>query len=467
MLTIKGASQRLCEGIRRRDFLKLGAVGSLSLSLPTLLRASASRPTSGPKGFGKARRCLLLFLTGGPPQLDTWDLKPQAPEQYRGELKPIATNVTGVNVSELFPRLARQADKYCILRSVSHDDHVHTTAGYTMLTGVRHPLAKGKSSADIKPGPHDHPHLGSLLAKVRSARDGLPVFAALPEVIKDAGVNTYPGLDGGFLGSRYAPFRIEGDKSRGEFRLPDIFLPRGITANRLEDRRLLLNQLNSRLTAAETRSPIGELDDWRQRAFALMRSRAVQKAFDLGREPDRVRDDYGRHLFGQGCLLARRLLEAGIALVSVYWHYEGPEDSPSWDTHGNNFKHLRERLMPPTDQAFAGLLDDLGRRGLLEDTLVVCMGEFGRSPKVNAQGGRDHWPAVQSIVLAGAGVRGGSVYGASDRVGAYPAEQPVSPADVAATILHLLGVPADLEIQDRANRPLRACSGEPIQGVLS
>src|SRR5262245_27345468 len=194
MLTIQGARQRLCEGSCRRDFLKLGAIGGLGLSLPTLLYASSARRTeTGSKGFGRARRCILLFLTGGPPQLDTWDLKPDAPAEYRGELRPIATNVPGIRISELLPRMARQADQYCIVRSVTHGDRIHTSAGYTMLTGMIHPQANGRSASEIRPTPHDHPHLGSLLARVRPARGGLPVFAALPEVIRDAGVNTYPG----------------------------------------------------------------------------------------------------------------------------------------------------------------------------------------------------------------------------------------------------------------------------------
>jgi arylsulfatase A-like enzyme len=197
-----------------------------------------------------------------------------------------------------------------------------------------------------------------------------------------------------------------------------------------------------------------------------VRSPAIRQAFDLGREPDRMREAYGRHLFGQGCLLARRLLEAGMALVSVYWHYEGPDDSPVWDTHQNNFKHLRERLVPPTDAALAALLADLSGRGLLDETLIVCMGEFGRTPRVNAKGGRDHWSAVQSVALAGGGIRGG-VYGASDKLGAYPADQPVTPPDLAATLLHLLGVPPELEIRDRTDRPLRACQGTAVRGLLA
>jgi hypothetical protein len=464
MLTIQGRHQRLCDGSSRRDFLELGALCGLGLSMPTLLQAAAGKP-GAQRERPRAKHCILLFLTGGPPQLDTWDPKPAAPEQYRGELRPIATAVPGIHVSELFPRLGQQAQHCAILRSASHSDRIHTTAGYAMLTGMAHPQANGRSAADIKPGPHDHPHLGALLALARPESHGLPAFVALPEAIKDAGVNPYPGLDGGFLGNRFAPWRIEGNATQDGFRLPDIFLPRDITAERLEDRRLLLPQLERSLVAADAAA--ADLEHRQQQAFALMKAPAVRQAFRLEAEPDRMRDEYGRHLFGQGCLLARRLIEAGIPLVTVYWHYEGPADSPVWDTHQNNFRHLRERLAPPTDRALAALVGDLAQRGLLDETLIVCMGEFGRTPLINAHGGRDHWPAVQSLVLAGGGIRGGSVYGASDRYGAYPADKPTTPAAVAATILHLLGVPPDLEIHDRSNRPFPACQGSPIQGLLA
>jgi Protein of unknown function (DUF1501) len=464
VLTIQGQRQRLCDGTSRRAFLQLGALGGLGLSLPTLLQAAASQPTSSGAGSARAKRCILLFLTGGAPQTDTWDPKPDAPEQYRGELQPIATAVPGVRVSELFPRLAPQTDKCCLVRSVSHGDRVHTSAGYTMLTGMVHPQANGRSAGDIKPGPHDHPHLGSLLALVQPAPRGLPTFVALPEAIKDAGVNPYPGLDGGFLGQRFSPWRIEANGDQTGFRLPDIFLGRDVTAQQLEERRLLLPRLDRSLVAGE--AVAADLEHFQQQAFTLLKTPAVRAAFQLENEPDRSRDDYGRHLFGQGCLLARRLLEAGISLATVYWHYEGPADSPVWDTHQNNFRHLRERLAPPTDRALAALISDLAQRGMLDETLIVCLGEFGRTPKINEQGGRDHWPAVQSVLLAGGGIRGGAVYGASDRYGAYPADKPTTPAAVAATILHLLGVPLDREIRDRSNRPFPICQESPIQGIM-
>lgn len=459
MFAIQGRPNRLCDGTSRRDFLRVGALGALGLTLPGMLRAA---PTPTPDaGFGRAKRCVLLFLTGGPPQLDTWDLKPDAPAEVRGELKPIATCVPGVRISELFPRLARQTDKYCIVRSVTHHCTVHTPAGYAMLTGAEHPSAAAKSATEVRPSPDDRPHFGSLLARVRPERRGVPTFAALPEIIKDDAINEFPGQGGGILGKRYDPFRIDGAARDATFRVPDIVLPPGMTAERLQNRRELLPLLDRQ------RREFDDRDAHSQRAYDLIGSAAFQRAFQLDREPDRVRAAYGRHLFGQGCLLARRLLEAGVSLVTVYWHYEGPQDSPVWDTHANNFPHLRKRLMPPTDEAFAALLEDLAGRGLLADTLVACMGEFGRSPKINRDGGREHWPQVQSVVLAGASVPAGSVYGASDRIGGQPADKPVTPADLTATLLHLLGVPPDLELRDRGGRPLRACDGTPVRGLLT
>ena len=261
MLRVRGRAQHLCDGLGRRDFLHLGALGGVGLGLPALLRAAAQKPATHQRTFGKAKRCLLLFLTGGPPQLDTWDLKPSAPERIRGELKPIATNVSGIQISELFPRLARHADKLCIVRSVTHPDRTHTSAGYTMLTGVPHPSANARSASNIKPGPHDHPHVGALLARVRPPRGNVPVFASLPEVIKDAGVNQYPGLDGGLLGSRFAPFRVEANPTHTGFVFPDVFLPAGVTAGRLADRRTLLDQIDRGAKRLDA-EPVRDMDGW-------------------------------------------------------------------------------------------------------------------------------------------------------------------------------------------------------------
>jgi hypothetical protein len=457
----RGSARTTCRGPSRRAFLQAGTLGALALSGTPPLAAARGVPGT----FGRAKHCILLFLTGGPPQIDTFDPKPDAPAEYRGDLRATATSVPGVRVSELFPRLARQMHRVCLVRSVTHDDTVHTSAGYTMFTGVRHPLANSGTARNIFPTPDDHPHFGSVLARARPG-PGVPTFAALPEVIRDAGINEFPGQGGGFLGKTYDPFRIEAEAGGDGFRPPEIVLPSDISAERLRDRRRLLESLERAARSADDGPGQAGRDAFTAQAFELLRSPRVQQAFLLDREPDRSRDHYGHHLFGQGCLLARRLLEAGVALVTVYWHYEGPDDSPVWDTHENNFKHLRERLAPPADAACAALLDDIAARGLLDETLVIVMGEFGRSPRINAKGGREHWPHVQTALLAGAGVRGGSVYGASDRRGAYPADSPVPPADLLATFLHLLGVDPATPLRDRIGRVVPASAGTPVAGVM-
>ncbi len=466
MLRVLGSPTKLCDGLGRRDFLRIGSLGAAGLALPDLL-SQQSRAGEQQGSFGKARRCLLIFLTGGPPQVDLWDMKPSAPAEIRGELKPIATNVPGIQISELMPNLAKVADKFCILRSLTHHDTVHTSAGYTLLTGFDHLQSNAKTATDIKPRPEDHPHLGSLLSLARPSASGTPVFVSLPEVIKDAAVNEFPGQGGGFLGRGFDPLRIETAQDKKSFRLPDIVLPPDMTPSRLAERRLLQTAFNRGLGIADGRAASADLDANYVRALDLLHSPGVQKAFDLAAEPAAILASYGKHLFGQGCLLGRRLLEAGVSLVTVYWHYEGPDDSPVWDTHENNFPHLRNRLVPPADAAIAAVLRDLSDRGLLGETLVVVLGEFGRSPKVNGKGGRDHWPHAQSILLAGAGIQGGSVFGSTDPEGGYPATCPVTPRDLAATFLHLLGVPADLTIRDRSGRPYRACEGTPVSKLIS
>ncbi len=451
----------------RRRWLQAGALGLTGLSLPELLAArETSAATGNHRTFGRAKRCVMLFLTGGVPQHDSWDPKPEAPANVRGEFSPIATSVPGVQVSELFPQFARQVDRVTLLRSVTHDDTVHTSAGYTMLTGRRHPQANAKTAADIKPQPTDHPHVGSILSLVRP-QQGPPTFVSLPEIIRDDAVNEFPGLTGGFLGERHSPLLIEGSAKTNLFAAPPLALAEGVSATRLKERRRLLTEFDQRLRGELLSSRVVTVDSQRERVFSLMSSSAVQTAFDLDRETTATRNRYGSHLFGQGCLMSRRLLEAGVALVTVYWHYEGPRDSPVWDTHANNFTHLRNRLAPPTDVAMSALLDDLAERGMLDDTLFLAMGEFGRTPKINANAGRDHWPQVATLVLAGAGIHAGTTYGASDRLGAYPADRVVAPADLTATILHLLGVDPELDLHDQAGRIHRVCEGSPVLGLLS
>jgi hypothetical protein len=448
----------------RRAFLRAGSLAGLGLGLAPFW--CTRQATAGEGRFGAARRCILLFLTGGPPQHDTFDPKPSAPAEIRGELAPIATSIPGVHFSELFPRLARAAGSLAIVRSVTHHDTVHTSAGYSMLTGADHPTPNEPSAEKIRPSPNDHPHVGSLVAWSRAASGDLPPFVSLPEVIRDANVNTFPGQTEGFLPRSTGPFLVEADAARERLLMPEVVLPADVPHARAAYREALWRAMDRsarRLESASTRP----LDDHYVRAFEMLRSPRARRAFDVESEPAEVRREYGSHLFGQGCLMARRLIESGVDLVTVYWHYEGPDDSPVWDTHQNNFQNLRQRLASPTDQAVSALIGDLGRRGLLEETLVVCMGEFGRTPRINGQAGRDHWPQVQSILLAGGGVAGGQVVGASDAEGAFPAQRPVSPADLAATLLHLLGVPPELELTDRQGRRLPAIRGTPVLELWS
>lgn len=451
--------------ISRRDFLAIGSLGALGSFWPTAQSPGSTGPSAS-LYFGRAKRCILLFLTGGPPQHDTWDMKPDAAAEIRGELRPIDTNVTGIQISELFPRLARQADKFCLLRSVTHGDTVHTSAGYTMLTGVVHPQANSATAALIRQTPDDHPHVGALLARYRSKPAELPTAVSLPEFIRDANVNDFPGQTAGFLGKAYSPLLIEADDTRSTIRAPQLVLPADLPVARLQDRAQLRRDLNAAQHQLALHARRSEFDSWHDQTLRLLSSPQLATALDLSREPGSVSEAYGNHLFGQGCLLARRLIEVGVTLITVYWHYEGPDDSPVWDTHWNNYKHLRSRLMPPTDQAVAALLDDLQRRSLLADTLLLCFGEFGRTPRINNKAGRDHWPHVQSVLAAGGGIPGGQVYGASDRQGAFPADKPIAPADLIATILHLLGVPPSFEVRDRFGRTLPACHGRPLLEVF-
>lgn len=448
--------------LTRRTVLTAGAMagvtGAVNGAFAAKETASGSPTTQG--SFGRAKRCLLLYLTGGPPQLDTFDMKPEAPAEIRGELSPIATSAAGIEICELFPQLAREAHDYCLVRSVTHDDRTHNSASYSMLTGHVHPLANCPTARLVRPKPEDHPFLGSMLALHRGHNPMTCV--SLPEYIKDANVNDYVGQLPGFLGPAYSPLTVEADDARENFRPPELVLKSGVDTLRFERRVTLRDALDAFDVNAR---PVADVDDRFAQAVSLFGSSDVQQAFAWESEPQSIREAYGTHLFGKSCLLARRLLEAGVTLATVYWHYEGPEDSPVWDTHWNNFKHLRERLIPPADLAISAVLRDLRERGMLDDTLVVVMSEFGRTPRINNEAGRDHWAGCYSVLLAGAGIRGGSVYGSSDRIGVYPDSNPVAPVDMVATILHALGVPADFDLHDRAGRPVRACTGQPLTGL--
>jgi hypothetical protein len=431
-------------GLSRRELLQIGGLGVFGLHLPRLL---ATQPD--PR-HGRARSCILVFAWGGPSQLDTWDPKPDAPAEVRGVFQPIATSVPGVRISEHFPRLARLAHRYAIVRSLTHDDPAHLSSVHHVLTG--HLAPRPKSDA-VPPSRQDSPHVGSVLARLRPGADGMPAFVTVPWIVSHPAApgGVAPGQNGGWLGPGFDPFVLTGNPAAADFQVPGLARPGDVSAERLAGRRSLLERFHA------------AGGDW-QRAYALLTSPRAQRAFDLGREPERVRDRYGRHIHGQCLLTARRLIEADVRLVQVNWHQDG---RTFWDTHGNNFNRLRNDLMPPTDQGLSALLEDLEQRGLLDETLVVWVGEFGRNPRITPNNaGREHWPFCYSAVLAGGGIRGGLVYGSSDRLAAYPATNPVSPPDLTATLYHALGISAETTLTDRLGRPLHLTQGRAVEALF-
>jgi hypothetical protein len=394
-------------------------------------------------------------MWGGPSHLDTWDLKPNAPAEVRGPFRGIATSVPGLSISEHFPRLASRAHQYAVVRSMTHTDPAHLSPVHHLMTGRVAP--KPNSDADGA-SRFDAPCIGAVVRKTSPASGPLPAAVTLPWAVShpSAPGGVAPGQSGGWLGPAFDPFLVTGNPNSPGFRVAGLTGPADVPGSRLLHRSDLLRSLDR---AAPQNGSYAQL---RQRALDLLASPRVSGAFDLALESAATRDKYGRHAHGQSCLLARRLVEAGTRLVTVNF----PDDGQAfWDTHGNNFPSLQNRLMPPADQGFAALLDDLDARGLLGETLVVWVGEFGRTPRIES-GGRQHWPRCYSAVLAGGGVRGGSAYGSSDKIGAYPADNPVSPADLTATMYHALGIDPQSPTFDRLGRPLTLTEGRPLLGIF-
>jgi hypothetical protein len=463
MLSIRGPGARLCDGVARREVLRAGALAAAGLSLPRLLAAENSGRGSG----GKAKSCIVLFLLGGPPQHSTWDPKPDAPAEVRGEIGPLATKVPGVYFGELMPQLAARADKLCVLRAVSTGDNAHSSSGYYMLTGRPH-VPQNRENANPGP-PNDWPNLGAVVGALAGSRSHLPGAIRLPCHIFNTDGSVWPGQDAGFLGRGHDPWLFRCTPASPDYQIREFSLPLEISAERLQWRHSLLRQLNGAFAGLEQSGAVEHYDGLTQRAYSLLASREARSAFDLSREPPRLRERYGDSQFGQSVLLARRLIEAGVRLVQVNW-YRGPDepsDAPCWDSHTQETKRLKTVLLPPLDAAFATLLDDLAERGLLDETLVVCLAEFGRTPRFNARAGRDHWGPVFSIALAGGGIRGGMVFGASDRLGAQPQEGLVRPEDITATIYHCLGLAPERELRDAQGRPFVISRGELLRGILA
>ncbi|MDR3634852.1 MAG: DUF1501 domain-containing protein [Isosphaeraceae bacterium] len=448
--------------LSRRSLLSIGAAGFTGLGLPALLRASESGQLRA-----RAKHVLFLHQFGGPSHIDTFDMKPAAPDGIRGEFKPIATDRPGVTVTEHLPRFANVLGRFAQVRSVHHRMKNHNSATYYCLTGHAPPL----DDIRLRDTLELYPAYGSTVAKFRPADDpSVPSFVTFPYVLRDGSVT--PGQSASFLGKPYDPFFVGQDPSRAEFRLPELSLPASMPVERLDDRRSLLRLIDRQSDLLGWSDSARGIDAFNDRALGMLTSPRVKNAFDLSQEPAKLRDDYGRTTYGQSCLLARRLLEADVRFVTVYYSQTITGNTGGWDTHGNNSKQLKERLLPTTDQAVPTLIADLQARGLLDETLVVWMGEFGRSPRItNSQklgpDGRDHWPMCYTVLFAGGGVTPGAIYGASDRIGAYPASDPVTPDDIAATMFWALGIDPTTEFYDTLRRPLPIAAGRPITPLFS
>lgn len=466
----------------RREMLHVGGLGLTGLALPELLRAESPGQRTRSARPKAAKSCILFFLEGGPAHQDLWDMKPAAPAEVRGEFDPISTSVPGVNVCEHLPLLAKEMHRVALIRSVHHKVVDHNAGAYYMLTG-RSPVLGDRLI--IRDEPENFPPFGAVLSQLRPVGHSLPPFVHLPDMMSN---NNYdlPGQRAGFLGAGCDPF-VAGDPSEPGYQVPDLVLPADVTARRLDGRRGLLETLDRPPTGQRDASSTARLDTFYEKAFDLLSSSRTRKAFHLDDEPAAVRERYGLpdrvdrsvearkfgglpHL-GQCMLTARRLIEAGVRLVTVC---SGRRIDQAWDTHRQHYPLLKKSLLPYTNQAFSALLADLAERGLLDETLVVAMGEFGRTPKLGQitsgagadRAGRDHWPHCYTVLLAGGGIRGGAVFGASDSFAAYPAKDPVTPEDIAATIYHALGVDPETRIVDPLNRPHHVAFGRPIVEVF-
>jgi uncharacterized protein (DUF1501 family) len=459
-----GFGHRHTVGINRRELLQVGYSGLLGFGLAALLSGRArSAETSGP-GDGppkRAKSIILVFLTGAPSHLDTFDMKPDAPSEVRGEFKPIATAVPGLHVCEYLPQLAARASHYALLRSLSHRENNHLVATHHVLTGHPQPGAFFDKVASRD----DWPSYSSACDHLRPRSDGIPSGVNLPTFLA-GGALTWPGQHAGFLGARHDPWQIVRDPNKPGFQMDSLRLPQGIDVARLENRRSLLDELNGQQRQLAEVAELRRMSDQQALAFSILTSSKIAKAFELDREPATVRDRYGRHSLGQSLLFARRLVEVGVPVVQV-----NVGAVQSWDNHSDIFPTLKKRLLPPLDQGVAALFDDLAARGLLDETLVLMLGEFGRTPKISSPGGqspgRDHWAPCFFGLFAGAGVRGGQLIGKSDAIGAYPVSTPYSPDDVGATVYQLLGVDSSVELRDRLDRPVALNRGAAIEALFT
>jgi Protein of unknown function (DUF1501) len=446
-----------CDGFSRRDFLHAGTIGLLGFGLTHFLSLKARGAISQDKDLN----VIQLFLVGGPSQLDTWDMKPEAPVEIRGPYKAIRTNVPGIEISEIFPRMAQIADKYALVRSLYHTAAaVHDIGHQIMQTGR---LFQGGVVS---------PHFGCVLGWKKGGRGAVPAHVLLPKSIGNTGGGLPHGQEAGFLGKTFDPFVLNADPSDPNFKVPDLLPPDYLVALRTDRRRHWRQIVDKSIRELESVPDARLYDSNFNQAYGLMSSSSAREAFELEKESDKVRDAYGRNRFGQSCLLARRLIEAGVRYVTVNM-FETVFDEITWDIHGSRpfspISCYRDLVGPMFDNAFTSLITDLDQRGLLKDTLIIATGEFGRTPKVNPAGGRDHWPGCWTGIFAGGGIRGGQVIGASDAIGGTPKDRPVSPAEFAATVYHLMGLDLETFLPAQLGRivPLVDGNANPVKELIA
>ena len=445
-------------GVSRRELLQAGYSGLLGVGLSSVLgQRSQAAPSPRSESSRSPKSVIIVFLTGACSHHDTFDMKLEAPAEIRGEFQPIATSIPGYAICEHLPQLAARANKYAVIRTLSHEDNNHLMSTHPVLTGQKQPGGFFDKIASRD----DWPCYSSALSFLRRRDDGLPSGVNLPTFLRE-GPLVWPGQHAGFLGQNFDPWQITGDPNKSDFRVDALTMAQGMDVNHLGQRRMLLEEINRKQSQFAEVSQSLRLQKDQQLAFNLLTSSRLGQAFELHREPDGMRDRYGRTTEGQSLLTARRLIEAGVPVVQV-----NMGRVQNWDSHGDVFNTLKTRLLPPVDQGVSALLDDLESRGRLNDTLVMMLGEFGRTPKINKERGRDHWGPCFFGLFAGAGVQGGQVIGRSDVTGAYPATRGFSPNDVGATVYHLLGLPAEVEVEDRLGRRVLLNRGDVIESLFN
>ena len=477
MLYIPGRAVRTCDGLSRRELLRAGGLGVLGLSLPEFLQMQAKGAAAAARtgqNKAKAKNVIMLFLQGGPSHIDIWDPKPDAPSNIRGEFKAIKTKVDGIQVAETMPLLAQQMDKITLIRSMSYTPaglFNHTAAIYQMMTGWA-PDKVSPSGQLEPPSPRDFPHMACQIAKMLPPEGPMLPFVEMPRPLQESNVIGKGGA-AGFLGKAFDPYRLYQDPNK-EVKLDDLTLRAEVTPDRLKDRFTLLKGINGSMKELDKAVSSFALNEYYEKAYDLVLSGKARDAFDLNKETDVVRDRYGRTTFGQSALMARRLIESGTRFVQVNWPSvaNGDPETTAWDTHASNFGPLKNLHCPVLDKALSALIEDLDQRGMFEDTLLVCLGEFGRSPRLgvstsgntNSPDGRDHWPYCYTGVIAGAGVKRGSMYGKSDAQASSPADKPVHPTDLVATIYSALGIDPGMEILNDLKQPRKLVEGTPVSG---